>query len=66
MVSVIIPIYNTGIYLHDCIASICKQTYKDLQIIMVDDGSLPDTAKMCDDIAMVDSRIQVIHKANEG
>ena len=66
MVSVIIPIYNTGEYLRQCIASICKQSYTDLQIIMVDDGSDSDTAALCDEIAASDSRIVLIHKRNEG
>lgn len=65
-VSVIIPIYNTGLYLRNCIGSICNQTYRDLQIIMIDDGSIPETAMICDQISATDSRIQVIHKHNEG
>ena len=66
MVSIIIPIYNTGEYLYACIQSICKQTYSDLQIIMVDDGSSAETASICDEIAASDSRIEVIHKINKG
>lgn len=65
-VSVIIPIYNTGEYLRRCIGSICRQTYRDLQIIMIDDGSEKETASICDEIAASDSRIQLIHKINEG
>ena len=66
MVSIIIPIYNTGKYLYPCIESVCQQTYDDLQIIMIDDGSDAETAKICDEIALRDSRILVIHKRNEG
>lgn len=66
MVSIIIPIYNTAQYLYSCIDSIRNQTYKDLQIIMIDDGSDRVTADICDDIASSDSRIEVIHKKNEG
>lgn len=66
MISVIIPIYNTGEYLRDCISSICAQTYKDLQIIMIDDGSQPETARICDELAAADSRIELVHKKNEG
>lgn len=66
MVSIIIPIYNTGEYLRQSIDSICNQTYKDLQIVMVDDGSREETAKICDELALSDTRIQVIHKGNEG
>lgn len=65
-VSIIIPIYNTGIYLRNCLASICSQTYRNLQIIMVDDGSQPETAAMCDELAAEDTRIEVVHKKNEG
>ena len=65
-VSVIIPIYNTGEYLRPCIESITNQTHRDLQIIMIDDGSKPDTAELCDRIASTDERITVIHKPNEG
>lgn len=66
MVSVIIPIYNTGEYLRNCIQSVQNQTYHDLQIIMVDDGSDNETSSICDEIAASDSRIKVIHKVNEG
>ena len=66
MVSVIIPIYNTGKYLYPCLESVCKQTYEDLQILMIDDGSNAETAKICDEISLKDSRIEVIHKHNEG
>ncbi|MDE6217771.1 MAG: glycosyltransferase, partial [Muribaculaceae bacterium] len=65
-VSVIIPIYNTGEYLRGCIESICRQTYRDLEIIMIDDGSAVETASICDEIASTDSRIIVRHKKNEG
>lgn len=66
LVSVIIPIFNTGGYLRECISSVCCQTYPDLQIIMVDDGSQPETAAICDELAIGDSRIEVVHKINEG
>ena len=65
-VSVIIPVYNTGKYLMQCVDSVVKQTYKNLQIILVDDGSTDDSGNMCDKIAQKDNRIQVIHKQNEG
>lgn len=65
-VSIIIPVYNTGKYLERCIDSIIQQTYKDLDIIIVDDGSLPETAGICDSLATADSRIRVFHKQNEG
>lgn len=66
MVSIIIPIYNTGKYLYSCLDSVCQQTYRDLQILMIDDGSNAETAKICDEISLTDSRIEVIHKENEG
>ena len=65
-VSVIIPIYNTGEYLRACIGSICRQTHRDLQIIMIDDGSAETTAAICDQIAASDHRITIVHKPNEG
>ena len=64
--SVIIPIYNTGRYLRSCIESIIRQTHRDLQIIMIDDGSDIHTAAICDEIAASDHRIELVHKRNEG
>ena len=65
-ISIIIPVYNTGKYLNRCIGSIINQTYKDLDIIIVDDGSETETADICDQLAQSDSRIRVFHKQNEG
>lgn len=65
-VSIIIPVYNTGKYLFDCLNSIINQTHKNLEIIIVDDGSTDDSPKICDDYAQKDNRIKVIHKNNEG
>lgn len=65
-VSVVIPIYNVQDYLNDCIKSIVNQTYQNLEIILVDDGS-PDSCPMiCDEWKNKDSRIIVIHKKNGG
>lgn len=66
MISVIVPVYNTGDYIKKCIQSICNQTYFDLQIIVIDDGSEKNTAEICDELAREDIRIEVIHKKNEG
>lgn len=65
-ISIIIPVYNTGTYLKRCIDSIINQTHKDLDIIIVDDGSQSETAEICDVIAASDSRVRVFHKQNEG
>lgn len=66
-VSVIVPVYNTNEkYLIKCITSIKNQTYKNLEIVIIDDGSEKETAELCDKLAKDDSRIVVVHKANEG
>lgn len=66
MVSVIIPIYNVEKYLKKCIDSVLEQTYTDLQIILVDDGSPDNCGKICDEYKAKDSRVEVIHKENGG
>lgn len=66
MISVIVPIYNVENYLEDCINSILSQSYKELEIILVDDGSPDSCGKICDKYSKKDSRITVIHKDNGG
>lgn len=66
LISVIVPIYKVEQYLNQCISSIVNQTYKNLEIILVDDGSPDQCPQMCDEWAERDSRIKVIHKANGG
>ena len=66
LVSVIVPIYNTEEYLSECVESIIYQTYENLEIILVDDGSAESCRKLCDEYAKIDSRIVVIHKENGG
>lgn len=66
LISVIIPIYNVEKYLNKCIDSIINQTYKNLEIILVDDGSPDNCPQICDEYAKKDSRIKVIHKKNGG
>lgn len=66
LVSIIIPVYNTEKYLKVCIESVLSQTYKNLEIILVDDGSTDSSSKICDEFKKVDSRIEVIHKENGG
>lgn len=65
-ISVILPIYNVKNYLKDCIESIRGQTYSNLEIILVDDGSTDGSSDVCDDYLRIDSRIKVIHKDNGG
>lgn len=65
-VSVVIPVYNVENYLHRCVDSIRCQSLKDIEIILVDDGSPDNCPAMCDEYAQIDSRIKVIHKQNAG
>lgn len=66
MLTVIIPIYKVEKYLRKCLDSVINQTYTDLEIILIDDGSPDNCGKICDEYAQKDSRIIVIHKRNEG
>lgn len=66
LISVIVPVYNVEKYLHKCVDSIANQTYKNLEIILVDDGSTDNSGKICDEFAEKDGRIKVIHKENGG
>lgn len=66
LVSVIVPVYKVEAYLPQCVGSICGQTYANLQIILVDDGSPDESGRLCDAFAEKDSRIQVIHQPNSG
>ncbi len=65
-VSVIIPVYNMERYLEKCIQSVCGQTYKNIEIILVNDGSTDKSAEICEVYAQKDDRIRVINKENEG
>lgn len=65
-VSIIIPIYNVEEYLEQCIDSVLAQTHKDIEVILVDDGSPDNCGTICDNYSMKDSRIKVIHKKNGG
>lgn len=64
--SIIVPIYNVENYLSQCIKSILRQTYKNFEIILVDDGSKDSSGKLCDQFVEKDERIRVIHKKNGG
>ncbi|MBQ8868896.1 MAG: glycosyltransferase family 2 protein [Oscillospiraceae bacterium] len=66
LISVVVPCYNVEKYLEKCVQSIVDQTYKNLEIILVDDGATDGTPKLCDNLAQTDSRINVIHKVNGG
>lgn len=66
LISIIIPIYKVELFLDECITSVVEQTYKNLEIILVDDGSPDNCPTMCDGWAEKDNRIRVIHKPNGG
>ena len=66
LISVVVPVYNVEKYVGQCIESIINQTYKNLEIILVDDGSTDNSGKICDEYAKKDNRIKVIHKENGG
>lgn len=66
LVSVIIPVYKVEKYLEECVTSVCDQTYKNLEIILVDDGSPDNCGSMCDRYAAMDSRVCVVHQKNAG
>lgn len=65
-VSVVVPVYNVEKYLKRCVESILAQTLKDIEIILVDDGSKDKSGKICDEYVQIDNRIKVIHKKNGG
>lgn len=66
LISIIVPVYNVEIYLSQCIDSIIKQTYANIEIILVDDGSTDNSGIICDEYKKKDNRIVVIHKTNGG
>lgn len=66
LISVIVPVYNLIDYLPRCVGSLCAQTYRNLEIILVDDGSTDGTGQLCDELSAGDERISVYHKENGG
>lgn len=66
MISIIVPIFNVKEYLGKCIDSLITQSYKELEIILVDDGSTDGSSQICDEFAEKDSRVVVVHKENQG
>lgn len=66
LISVIIPVYNVENYLEETIKSVIEQTYQNLEIIIIDDGSTDNSARICDQFAALDKRVQVIHQENKG
>lgn len=66
LITVIVPVYNTRPYLVRCVESLCKQTYQNIEILLVNDGSTDGSGLLCDGLASEDSRIRVIHKKNGG
>ena len=66
LVSVIIPVYNVEPYLKEALDSVLDQSYQNLEIILIDDGSTDRSGKICDDYSETDDRIRVIHQENKG
>ena len=63
-ISILVPVYNVEKYLKQCIDSLINQTFKDIEILLLDDGSTDSSSNICDDYAAIDSRIRVVHKKN--
>ena len=64
--SVIMPVFNVEKYIRKSVDSVLKQTYQNIEVLLVDDGSTDNCPKICDDYAELDSRVRVIHKKNGG
>jgi glycosyltransferase involved in cell wall biosynthesis len=65
-VSVVLSVYNVKLYLERCVQSVLNQTYKDFEIVLVDDGSTDGSGELCDQLAKSDSRVVVVHQKNQG
>ena len=66
LVSIVVPVYNISDYVGKCISSLVKQTYKNIEIVLVDDGSTDGSGNVCEIYAKEDRRIKVVHKKNGG
>ena len=66
LISVIVPVYNVRSYLKKCFDSIVQQNYRNLEIILIDDGSTDGSGNLCEELAHQDNRVRVIHKRNGG
>ena len=66
VISVIVPVYNVEKYLEKCVQSVLAQTFKEIEILLIDDGSKDASGRLCDQYALKDGRIRVIHKENGG
>ena len=66
LISVIVPVYNVEAFIDKCLNSILSQTYKNIEVVLVDDGSTDNSGKKCDEYVKKDSRVKVIHKSNGG
>ena len=66
LVSIVVPVYNVEKYLERCVDSLINQTYKNIEIILVDDGATDNSGELCDKLLFKDSRIKVFHKLNGG
>lgn len=66
LISILLPVYNTSAYLHQCLDSVLAQTYTNLQVVLVDDGSKDNSLEICQQYAAKDSRVEVYHQENQG
>lgn len=66
LISIVVPVYNVSRYLDECVKSLINQTYSNIEIILVNDGSTDRSGEICDELKKIDNRVKVVHKKNEG